>query len=112
MADFAFDTLKVDEDRGVVGQRDVRQGRRRQLREAFQSKGGTVVVRQDFDTKTTTTSSRSSSVPRTPGAQGIYAGATSATKGCIPRAQSKGILDVPYIGPDGIGDDPVHQGRR
>src|SRR5947207_1521381 len=32
------------------------------------------------------------------------AGATSATKGCIPRAQSKGILDVPYLGPDGIGD--------
>src|SRR5205823_12452102 len=38
------------------------------------------------------------------GAAGIYAGATSATKGCIPRAQSKGILDVPYLGPDGIGD--------
>jgi branched-chain amino acid transport system substrate-binding protein len=40
------------------------------------------------------------------GAQGIYAGATSATKGCIPRAQMKGIFnpDIFYMGPDGISD--------
>src|SRR5581483_3553352 len=40
------------------------------------------------------------------GAQGIYAGATSATYGCIPRAESQGILDPStyYLGPDGIGD--------
>ncbi len=38
------------------------------------------------------------------GAQAVYAGATSATKGCIVRSQMKGILDVPFLGPDGIGD--------
>jgi branched-chain amino acid transport system substrate-binding protein len=70
----------------------------------FQSKGGTVVVRQDFDTKTTSDFKPFLQRAKDAGAQGIYAGATSATKGCIPRAQSKGILDVPYLGPDGIGD--------
>src|SRR5205085_291513 len=40
------------------------------------------------------------------GAQAIYTGSTSATKGCIARAQMKDVFpqDIFYLGPDGIAD--------
>src|SRR5205814_8754189 len=39
------------------------------------------------------------------GAQATAAGATAPTKASIVRSQMAGILDVPFTGPDGIGDD-------
>src|SRR2546427_758404 len=70
------------------------------------AKGGMVVVRQDFDVKSTNDFRPFLQRAKDAGAQAIYAGATSATKGCIPRAQMKSIFttDIPYLGPDGIGD--------
>jgi branched-chain amino acid transport system substrate-binding protein len=104
MADFAYDTLKITKIAVWSDNETFGKGVADNFAKRFQSKGGTVVVRQDFDTKTTSDFKPFLQRAKDAGAQGIYAGATSATKGCIPRAQSKGILDVPYLGPDGIGD--------
>ena len=104
MADFAYDTLKITKIAVWSDNETFGKGVADNFAKRFQSKGGTVVVRQDYDTKTTSDFKPFLQRAKDAGAQGIYAGATSATKGCIPRGQSKGILDVPYLGPDGIGD--------
>jgi len=104
MADFAYDTLKITKIAVWSDNETFGNGVADNFAKRFQSKGGTVVVRQDFDTKTTSDFKPFLQRAKDAGAGGIYAGATSATKGCIPRAQAQGILDVPYLGPDGIGD--------
>jgi len=104
MADFAYDTLKITKIAIWSDNETFGKGVADNFSKRFVSKGGTVVVRSDFDTKTTSDFKPFLQRAKDGGAQGIYAGATSATKGCIPRAQSKGIIDVPYMGPDGIGD--------
>ena len=104
MADFAYDTLKITKIAIWSDNETFGKGVADNFAKRFQAKGGTVVVRSDFDTKTTSDFKPFLQRAKDGGAQGIYAGATSATKGCIPRAQSKGIIDVPYMGPDGIGD--------
>jgi branched-chain amino acid transport system substrate-binding protein len=104
MADFAYDTLKITKIAIWSDNETFGKGVADNFAKRFTSKGGTVVVRSDFDTKTTSDFKPFLQRAKDGGAQGIYAGATSATKGCIPRAQSKGIIDVPYMGPDGIGD--------
>ena len=104
MADFAYDTLKITKIAVWSDNETFGKGVADNFAKEFQKKGGTVVVRQDFDTKTTSDFKPFLQRAKDAGAGGIYAGATSATKGCIPRAQSKGILGVPYLGPDGIGD--------
>ena len=103
-ADFMYDTLKVTKVAVWSDNETFGKGVADNFAKRFTAKGGTVVVRADFDTKTTSDFKPFLQRAKDAGAQGIYAGATSATKGCIPRAQSKGILDVPYMGPDGIGD--------
>jgi branched-chain amino acid transport system substrate-binding protein len=104
MADFALDTLKVKKIAIWSDNETFGKGVADNFEKRFKEKGGTVVVRQDFDTKTTNDFKPFLQRAKEGGAEAVYAGATSATKGCIPRAQSKGILDVPYLGPDGIGD--------
>jgi branched-chain amino acid transport system substrate-binding protein len=104
MADFAYDTLKITKIAVWSDNETFGKGVADNFAKRFQAKGGTVVVRQDFDTKTTSDFKPFLQRAKDAGAQGIYAGAVSATKGCIPRAQSKGILDVFYLGPDGTGD--------
>jgi branched-chain amino acid transport system substrate-binding protein len=104
MADFAYDTLKITKIAIWSDNETFGKGVANNFETRFKAKGGQVVVRQDFDTKTTNDFKPFLQRAKEGGALGIYAGATSATKGCIPRAQSKGIIDVPYLGPDGIGD--------
>jgi branched-chain amino acid transport system substrate-binding protein len=104
MADFAIDTLKVKKLAIFSDNETFGKGVADNFEKRIKEKGGTVVVRQDFDMKTTNDFKPFLQRAKDGGAEAIYAGATSATKGCIPRAQSKGILDVPYLGPDGIGD--------
>ena len=105
MADFLVDTLKVNKvavfsDNEIFGK-----GVADTFSKELVKKGGTVVVRQDFD-KTATDFKAFLNDAKSKGAQAIYAGATSATHGCLPRAQMKGIFttDIFYTGPDGIGD--------
>ena len=107
MADFAFDTLKITKIAVWSDNETFGKGVADNFVKEFTKKGGTVVVRQDFDWKSTNDFKPFLQRAKDGGATGVYAGATSATKGCIPRAQAKGILDaasVPYMGPDGIGD--------
>ncbi len=105
MADFAFDTLKLTKVATWSDNETFGKGVADNFDKQFKKRGGTTVARQNFDTKTTTDFRTFLLDAKNKGAQGIYAGATSATKGCIPRAQMKSIVfDVPYMGPDGIQD--------
>ena len=107
MADFAYDTLKVTKIAIWSDNETFGKGVANNFQKEFEKKGGTVVVRQDFDWKNTNDFKAFLQRAKDGGATGIYAGATSATKGCVPRAQGKGIMDaasVAYMGPDGIGD--------
>ena len=106
MADFAYDTLKVTKVAAFSDNETFGKGVKTNFVNEFQKKGGTVVVNQDFDMKSTTDFKSFLNDAKSKGAQAIYAGATSATKGCIPLAQSNGIFDssLYYLGPDGIGD--------
>ena len=107
MADFAFDTLKITKIAVWSDNETFGKGVADNFAKEFAKKGGSVVVRQDFDWKSTNDFKPFLQRAKDGGATAIYAGATSATKGCIPRAQEKGILDaatISYMGPDGIGD--------
>ncbi len=103
VADFAFDTLKLTKVGVWSDQETFGKGVANTFSKQFTKRGGQVVERQDFDTKTTNDFRSFLAAAKNKGAQGIYAGATSATKACIPRAQMKELgFDVPYMGPDGI----------
>ena len=106
MADFAIDTLKATKVAVWSDNETFGKGVADNFAKRVQTKGGTVVVRQDYDWKSTNDFRPFLQRAKDAGAQAIYAGATSATKGCIPRAQMKSIFttDIPYMGPDGIGD--------
>jgi branched-chain amino acid transport system substrate-binding protein len=107
MADFAIDALKVSKAAvwsdslpffgKVVAD---------MFTKRFQSRGGTVVARQDFDAFSKSTDFRPFfQRAKDAGAQAVFVGAVVGTGACIARAQSKGILDVPYLGPDGMGEN-------
>src|SRR5256712_1276444 len=100
-ADYAVDSLKATKVAVWSDNETFGKGVADKFSTELQKKGGTVVVRQDFDTKTTNDWKPFLTDAKNKGAQAIYAGATSGTKICIPRAQMKGILDVPYMVPDG-----------
>ena len=106
MADFAYDTLKLTKLAVWDDQEPFGLGVANNFATEFTKKGGTVVDRQGFPTATKPDFHTWLNKAKTDGAQGIYAGATSASYGCIPRAQSQGIFDPTsyYLGPDGIGD--------
>jgi branched-chain amino acid transport system substrate-binding protein len=73
----------------------------------FTAKGGTVVDRKSYDPKAKKDFKDFLASAKTAGAQAIYTGSTTATQGCIARAQMAGLFnpDIYYLGPDGIGDD-------
>lgn len=105
MADFAIDTLKVSK---VAVWSDSLPYLGKVVADSFtkrlQSRGGTVVVRQDFEAFTPSSDFRPFfRRAKDAGAQAVFVGAVVGTGACLARAQSKGILDVPYLGPDGIG---------
>ena len=101
MADYAYDTLKFTKIAIWSDNETFGKGVADKFSQEFIKKGGSVVARQDFDTKVTNDWKPFLTDAKNKGAQGIYAGATSGTKICIPRAQMKGILDAPYMVPDG-----------
>ena len=101
MADYAYDTLKLTKvavwsDNEIFGK-----GVADTFQQEFEKKGGKVVVRQDFDTKVTNDWKPFLTDAKSKGAGGVYAGATSGTKACIPNSQMAGIIDGPYMTPDG-----------
>ena len=106
MADFAFDTLSLKTIAVWDDQEPFGKGVADNFAKEFTKKGGKVVARQGFDTTSKPDFHAWLNQAKAAGAQGIYAGATSASYGCIPRQESQGILpaDSYYLGPDGIGD--------
>ncbi|HKV88088.1 MAG TPA: branched-chain amino acid ABC transporter substrate-binding protein [Candidatus Dormibacteraeota bacterium] len=72
----------------------------------FADKGGTVVDRKSYDPKSKADFHDFIASAINKGAQGIYLGATSATKGCIARGEMTAAQagSLYYLGPDGIGD--------
>jgi branched-chain amino acid transport system substrate-binding protein len=109
IADYAYDTLGVKVVAVWDDQEPFGLGVANNFAKEFQKKGGTVVDRKGFDTSGTAAPDFHSwlASAKKDGATAIYAGATSATYGCIPRAEEKGIFDPAatyYLGPDGIGD--------
>jgi len=100
-ADFVVDTLKLTKVAVWSDNETFGKGVADKFTAEITKKGGTVVLRQDFDTKTTNDWKPFLTDAKNKGAQAVYAGATSGTKICIPRAQMKGILDAPYLVPDG-----------
>jgi branched-chain amino acid transport system substrate-binding protein len=106
MADFAYDTLGLRTVAVWDDQEPFGLGVADNFAKEFTSKGGKVVDRQGFPTSSKPDFHAWLNRAKTDGAQGIYAGATSATFGCIARQQSQGIFppDSYYLGPDGIGD--------
>ena len=106
MADFAYDTLKLTKLAVWDDQEPFGLGVADNFAKEFTKKGGTVVDRQGFPTASKPDFHAWLNKAHTDGAQGIYAGATTASYGCIARAQSQGIFDPSsyYLGPDGIGD--------
>lgn len=72
----------------------------------FTSKGGTVVDRKSYDPKSKADFHDFIASAVSKGAQAIYVGATSATKGCIARGEMTADQgnSLFYLGPDGIGD--------
>jgi branched-chain amino acid transport system substrate-binding protein len=106
MADFAYDTLGLRTVAVWDDQEPFGLGVADNFAKEFTSKGGKVVDRQGFPTSSKPDFHAWLNRAKTDGAQGIYAGATSASYGCIARQQSQGIFapDSYYLGPDGIGD--------
>ena len=104
MADYAFDTLKVTK-LGVASDNEVYgKGIADTFTAEFKNKGGSVVLRNDFDTKSTNDFRGFLQSSKSKGAQGIYFGGTDSNKGCVVRSQASGIfaLDTPYLGGDGL----------
>ncbi|MGH7764035.1 MAG: branched-chain amino acid ABC transporter substrate-binding protein [Candidatus Dormibacteraceae bacterium] len=106
MADFAYDTLGIKVVAVWDDQEPFGLGVANNFATEFQKKGGTVVARQGFQTSNKPDFHAWLNQAHAAGATAIYAGATSATFGCIPRAESQGIFEPStyYLGPDGIGD--------
>jgi len=72
----------------------------------FTAKGGTVVDRKSYDPKSKSDFHDFITSALSKGAQAIYVGGTSATKGCIARGEmsASDAGKIYYLGPDGIGD--------
>ena len=105
MADYILKTLKLTKVAVFSDNETFGKGVADNFVKRLTAGGGTVTNRSDFDWKTTNDFKPFINDAKAKGAQAIYAGATSATKACIVRSQMAGILDVPFTGPDGIGDD-------
>ncbi len=93
MADYAADTLGLKTIAVWDDQEPFGLGVANNFAKEFTKKGGTVVARQGFDTSSKPDFHAWLNKAKTAGAQAIYAGATSASYGCIPRQESQGIFD-------------------
>lgn len=108
MADFAFDTLKITKAAAWDDEETFGKGVADNFAKEFTKKGGQVVSRKSYDPNTKTDFKDFLADAKNNGAQAIYSGSTSASKGCYGRAQMKAAgvdpTQVYFLGPDGIGD--------
>jgi len=106
MAEYAFKTLKLTNVAVFSDNETFGKGVADNFQKRWTALGGKVAVRNDYDAKNTSDFKTYINSAKSAGAQGVYIGATTGNKPCIFRAQMKGILDVPLLGPDGFALDP------
>jgi branched-chain amino acid transport system substrate-binding protein len=106
MAVYAHDELKLTNVAVFSDNETFGKGVADNFQKKWTALGGKVAVRNDYDAKNTSDFKTYINSAKAAGAQGIYIGATTGNKPCIFKAQMKGILDVPLLGPDGFALDP------
>jgi len=106
MAVYAYQTLKLTNVAVFSDNETFGKGVADNFQKKWVALGGKVAVRNDYDAKNTSDFKTYINSAKAGGAQGVYIGATTGNKPCIFKAQMKGILDVPLLGPDGFALDP------
>jgi branched-chain amino acid transport system substrate-binding protein len=106
MAVYAHDTLKLTNVAVFSDNETFGKGVADNFQKKWVALGGKVAVRNDYDAKNTSDFKTYINSAKSGGAQAVYIGATTGNKPCIFKAQMKGILEVPLLGPDGFALDP------
>jgi branched-chain amino acid transport system substrate-binding protein len=110
-ADFAVKNLHIDRAAVISDQEAYGQAMAAGFTARFEKLGGSVVGHVDLDPKAAGDSTTFLTSMRAAGAQAVYYGGATAGKGCVIRAQMKGIFGdgeaTPYLGSDGIAEDPA-----
>jgi branched-chain amino acid transport system substrate-binding protein len=107
VADYAFDTLHLKKVAVASDNEAYGKGIADNFQKEFEKKAGgasATVLRQDFDTKSTSDFKSFLTSAQSKGAEGIYFGGTDSNKVCTARFQMKGIFGAtaPFMGGDGI----------
>ena len=109
-ADFASKELHLHRVALVSDNEVYGQGLADSFSARFNRLGGTVVASQEIDPAKPLDLTSFLAKAKQGGAQGLYYGGTSATGGCVVRAQMVGIFGAgeatPFFGGDGIALDP------
>lgn len=110
-ADFASKELHVRRVALVSDNEAYGQGIADSFSARFNRLGGTVVASKEIDPKKPLDLTRFLEQAKQAGAQGLYYGGTSASGGCVVRAQMAGVFGAgeatPFFGGDGIALDPT-----
>jgi len=106
-ADYAYNKLGKKKVYVLNDQQTYGLGIAQNFAKQFQKDGGTVLNPDlgGFDPGATTDFKAKLSQAASQGADVVFFGGTTATKGGIIRKQMAGILDVPYVAGDGISGD-------
>jgi len=106
-ADYAFKKLGKTKVYVLNDQQTYGLGIAQNFARQFQSDGGTVLNPDlgGFDPGATTDFKSKLTQAKSLGADVVFFGGTTATKGGVIRKQMAGILDVPYVAGDGISGD-------
>lgn len=109
-ADYAFKTLELRRMAVLSDHESYGQALASGFRARYVRLGGSVVDHVDFDPNGSMDLKAFLRHARNDGAQAIYYGGVTANHGCTLRAQMKSVFEageaVPFIGGDGIAQDP------
>jgi len=110
-ADFASKGLHLHRVALVSDNEAYGQGLADSFSARFSQLGGSIVASQEIDPSQPLDATRFLEQAKRSGAQGVYYGGTSATGGCVVRAQMTGVFGAgeaaPFFGGDGIALDPT-----
>ncbi len=110
-ADFAYTNLHLLRVAALSDQEAYGQALADSFRARFTKLGGLVVVHQDFTPSAGLDLSAFFKQAKKDGAQAIYFGGVTANQGCSNRAQMAAVFKAgeatPYLGGDGIAEDPA-----
>jgi branched-chain amino acid transport system substrate-binding protein len=108
---YAFNTLKLTKVAVISNNSVYGKGIADTFSAEFVKLGGTVVLRQDYDPANTNDFKTFLTSAQRKGAQAVYFGGLTASKGCVIRQQMTGIFPpgeaTPFMGGDGIAQDPA-----